>query len=116
MDLFKEYTQMLEEFIERELKMRIDDFVMDDFLAILAEYSSELEGEIFELLLTMTDFDHFKEFMLDCRNGDETELGIDFSLKGDGLCANDLGDGSSKNMSQSEDPSNDKSNVFLKLL
>ena len=116
MDLFQEYTSMLESVIERELKMRIADFEMDDFLALLTDYyhSSEYkqtknnnnnnnnnndnndgaqcfqeeertESEIFELLLTMTDFDHFKEFMLDCRNGDETELGVDFSLKGDGL-------------------------------
>ena len=86
MDLFSSYTTLLEDVIERELKTRIADFDMEGFLTLLmSEYStSELENnEIFELLLTLADFEHFKDFMLGCKTAsDASDLGVDFSLRG----------------------------------
>ena len=88
------YTSMLEEIIERELKSRIEDFEMESFLALLISETSEEElqgNEIFELLLTITDFEHFKDFMLGCRAASlNSDLGVDFALKPTPVTIHDL--------------------------
>lgn len=88
------YTSMLEEIIERELKSRIDDFDMESFLALLMTElpEEELQGnEIFELLLTIMDFEHFKEFMLGCKTADSnSDLGVDFALKPTSVTIHDI--------------------------
>ena len=90
--LFQEYTKMLEEFIEGELEQRIENFCMKDFIkgkfrdqktivipacwipplffdffsfSELEERKLDLEGEVFDMLFTLTDFLAFKEMFLD---------------------------------------------------
>ena len=55
---------------------------MESFLSHLSRQRKDLEGEIFEMLLTFTDFEAFKEMMVDYRNEKEGR-GIDLS---DGIC------------------------------
>mgnify|MGYP002042081990 CR=1 FL=1 len=89
---FQEYTKMLEEFIEGELEQRIENFCMKDFIkgkfrdqktivipacwippfffdffsfSELEERKLDLEGEVFDMLFTLTDFLAFKEMFLD---------------------------------------------------
>ena len=61
-------------------------FSMSSFLSELSRQRKELEGEIFEMLLTFTDFEAFKEMMLDYRN-DKEGRGIDLS---DGICVTSM--------------------------
>ena len=65
---------------------RMADFSMASFLSQLSRQRKELEGEIFEMLLTFTDFEAFKEMMVDYRNEKEGR-GIDLSS---GICVTSL--------------------------
>lgn len=81
-DIHQNYIQSLEHFMEQELASRIPGFSMESFLSHLSRQRKDLEGEIFEMLLTFTDFEAFKEMMVDYRNEKEGR-GIDLS---DGIC------------------------------
>ncbi|XP_038070055.1 ADP-ribosylation factor-like protein 2-binding protein [Patiria miniata] len=69
-DIFKEYNLLIEKYIEDQLTARIPGFDMKDFSKQL-EKRNNLEGEIFEILLTFTDFMTFKEMFLDFRAAKE---------------------------------------------
>ncbi|XP_051169731.1 ADP-ribosylation factor-like protein 2-binding protein isoform X2 [Leptopilina boulardi] len=67
MDIFNDYNRDIETFLENNLKKVIPNFSMTTFLKQLSNKKSELEGEIFEILLAFTDFLAFKEMILDYR-------------------------------------------------
>lgn len=59
-----EYVSLVEKHLDSALKRQVKGFRMDQFLETLVERKEELEGEIFELLLTFDDFLEFKQLML----------------------------------------------------
>jgi len=65
MDIFQGYTKAVEEFIEEELEKRIPEFNMRTFIQELESRRADLDGEVFDLLFTLTDFLAFKEMMID---------------------------------------------------
>ncbi|XP_057329727.1 ADP-ribosylation factor-like protein 2-binding protein [Microplitis mediator] len=65
MNIFEEYHKTIENYIETNLKKIIPEFSMESLLKYLSDYSSELEGEVFEILYALTDFLAFKEMVLD---------------------------------------------------
>ncbi len=66
-DIHREYLTIIEDFILNKIKRSQPDFNLDLFMKQLESRQEELEGEIFEFLLTFTDFLAFKEWMLDHR-------------------------------------------------
>ncbi|TGZ70318.1 hypothetical protein CRM22_003276 [Opisthorchis felineus] len=60
-----EYVDTVEKFLEEQLRCQIPSFNMEDFLNRMSENKGDLDGEIFEMLYTFTDFVSFKEMMLD---------------------------------------------------
>ncbi|XP_072169354.1 ADP-ribosylation factor-like protein 2-binding protein [Diadema setosum] len=77
-DIFNQYTSLIEKYIEEQLVARIPAFCMDEFLKQLAKRKDKLEGEIFEILFTFSDFLAFKELMLDFKadkEGTSIDLG-----------------------------------------
>ncbi|GFN92400.1 ADP-ribosylation factor-like protein 2-binding protein [Plakobranchus ocellatus] len=64
-DIHKEYISLIESYLETELKKRLPEFCMLEFSQQLQSRKKELEGEIFEILLTFSDFMAFKEMLLD---------------------------------------------------
>nr|XP_054748952.1 ADP-ribosylation factor-like protein 2-binding protein [Lytechinus pictus] len=80
-DLFNQYTKLIEKYIEEQLTARIPAFCMEEFLKQLTKRKDNLEGEIFEILYTFSDFLAFKELMLDYK-ADKEGTCIDM---GDGL-------------------------------
>ena len=50
--------------MENNLKKRIENFSMEEFMKDLMSRREELDGEIFEILLTFEDFLEFKQLML----------------------------------------------------
>ncbi|XP_005101053.2 ADP-ribosylation factor-like protein 2-binding protein [Aplysia californica] len=77
-DIHKEYISLIETYLDSELKKRIPDFSMPEFSKQLQERRKELEGEIFEILLTFSDFMAFKEMLLDYKADKEGKT-IDLS-------------------------------------
>nr|XP_018905204.1 PREDICTED: ADP-ribosylation factor-like protein 2-binding protein isoform X2 [Bemisia tabaci] len=71
MDIFQEYTNMIEIFIENELNKKIPNFFMQSFIQELIERKNDLDGEVFEMLFTLTDFIAFKQMILDYKAVDE---------------------------------------------
>ncbi|PNF26080.1 ADP-ribosylation factor-like protein 2-binding protein [Cryptotermes secundus] len=65
MDIFKEYIDIIEKHIETHLMMNIPNFSMEKFIEQLQTRRSELDGEVFEILFTFSDFTAFKEMFLD---------------------------------------------------
>ncbi|XP_029178863.1 ADP-ribosylation factor-like protein 2-binding protein [Nylanderia fulva] len=66
-DIFNEYNKTVEMYIEDYLKKVMPQFTIDILLHQLNEKQAELEGEVFEVLSTITDFLAFKEMFLDYR-------------------------------------------------
>jgi len=64
-EIYQLYTSAVEDFIEAELEKRVPDFRMKDFVKDLEAKRAELDGEVFEMLFTLTDFLAFKEMMID---------------------------------------------------
>lgn len=83
MEIFKEYTDVVEKYIENHLKRNMKDFNMDVFTSQLQERKDDLEGEVFEILFTFTDFLVFKEMFLDykaVKEGRVADLGLNIHV------------------------------------
>lgn len=76
--IFQEYVNLLEKYIEQQLIERIPAFNMATFTTSLQQHKDEISGDIFDMLLTFTDFLAFKEMFLDYRMEKEGH-GLDFS-------------------------------------
>ncbi|XP_047144049.1 ADP-ribosylation factor-like protein 2-binding protein [Hydra vulgaris] len=63
--IFNEYVSMIEKHIESELVLRLPKFDMSEFMKILPARRNEVSEELFEMLLSLTDFLIFKELILD---------------------------------------------------
>ncbi|XP_071423491.1 ADP-ribosylation factor-like protein 2-binding protein isoform X3 [Pithys albifrons albifrons] len=66
-DIFNEYISLVEKYIEEKLLDRIRGFDMVAFTVSLEQHKDEMPGDIFDLLLTFTDFLAFKEMFLEYR-------------------------------------------------
>uniref|UniRef100_A0A8D3AMF0 ADP-ribosylation factor-like protein 2-binding protein n=1 Tax=Scophthalmus maximus TaxID=52904 RepID=A0A8D3AMF0_SCOMX len=65
--IFNEYVDLLEGRLEQQVMERIPGFNMNTFTELLMQHKEEVAGDIFDLLLTFTDFMAFKEMFLDYR-------------------------------------------------
>ncbi|XP_004069877.1 ADP-ribosylation factor-like protein 2-binding protein [Oryzias latipes] len=63
--IFNEYVGLLEKHLEQKLMERIPNFNMNTFTELLMQHKDEVQGDIFDTLLTFTDFLAFKEMFLD---------------------------------------------------
>ncbi|KAK4879894.1 hypothetical protein RN001_008040 [Aquatica leii] len=64
-DIFKKYNETIEKYIENQLTEKIENFDMNSLEEELKKRRNELDGEIFEILTTFTDFLAFKEKFMD---------------------------------------------------
>ncbi|KAI1890019.1 hypothetical protein AGOR_G00168890 [Albula goreensis] len=78
MPIFQEYIELLEKHIEQQLVERIPGFSMNSFIRSLEQHKEEVSGDIFDMLLTFTDFLAFKEMFLDYR-AEREGRGLDLS-------------------------------------
>ncbi|OAF64648.1 ADP-ribosylation factor-like protein 2-binding protein [Intoshia linei] len=81
--IHNEYIDIIEKYIERMLRSRIENFEIKDFFEELSQRSESLEGEIFEILSTFSDFMAFKDMILDYKasqKGDAIDLSIGIQI------------------------------------
>ncbi|XP_054567177.1 ADP-ribosylation factor-like protein 2-binding protein isoform X2 [Eptesicus fuscus] len=76
--IFNEYISLVEKYIEEQLLERIPGFNMAAFTTTLQHHRDEVAGDIFDMLLTFTDFLAFKEMFLDYR-AEKEGRGLDLS-------------------------------------
>ncbi|KAL3901401.1 MAG: hypothetical protein SGCHY_000623 [Lobulomycetales sp.] len=71
--IFESYVQLMEGFIENYLKNHLSWFSMGDFLKSLESKKGkvELEGDVFDVLGSLGDFQLFKEAILDFKREQE---------------------------------------------
>ena len=67
MSVFKEYTDQTEHFIHLKLSEAIPDFSMDRFMKQLETRKDEIDETLMDLLLSLSEFESFKEMMLFAR-------------------------------------------------
>ena len=65
--IFNTYTSTIEAHINTQLGEMIDDFSMERFIALLDTRKDQIEEQIYDLLLSFSDFESFKEMMLFAR-------------------------------------------------
>ncbi|XP_041125488.1 ADP-ribosylation factor-like protein 2-binding protein isoform X1 [Polyodon spathula] len=92
--IFNEHIDLLEKYIEQQLTERMPGFSMSAFTTSLQQHKDEIAGDIFDMLLTFTDFLAFKEMFLDYRAEKE---GRGFDLSG-GLVVRSLTTSSSASL------------------
>eukprot|EP00667_Euglena_gracilis_P026300 EG_transcript_31508 len=63
-DIHLKYVQEIERYIERTLREEIEGFDMATFASLLQSRKEEVTGDIWDLLVSFTDFLTFKELML----------------------------------------------------
>ncbi|KAE8296615.1 ADP-ribosylation factor-like protein 2-binding protein [Larimichthys crocea] len=76
--IFNEYVDLLEKHLEQQLMEKIPGFSMNIFIDLLMQHKDEVPGDIFDMLLTFTDFMAFKEMFLEYRTEKEGR-GLDLS-------------------------------------
>ncbi|CAH8601800.1 unnamed protein product [Schistosoma bovis] len=64
-EIHEKYIDTVERVLEEQLCQRIPHFSMRSFIDGLVSNYSSLDGEVFEMLYTFTDFLAFKEMMID---------------------------------------------------
>lgn len=65
--IFNEYVNLLEKHLEQKLLERIPEFNMNTFIQLLMQHKEEVSADIFDMLLSFTDFMVFKEMFLEYR-------------------------------------------------
>ena len=70
MDIFQKYQSEIEKYIEERL-VNVD---MNKFTRMLSERQNEIDGPLFEMLLSFTDFQIFKELMLSYNGGIDLQV------------------------------------------
>eukprot|EP00756_Hemistasia_phaeocysticola_P061544 Hpha_TRINITY_DN5009_c0_g1::TRINITY_DN5009_c0_g1_i2::g.94119::m.94119 len=62
--IFRRWEALMEECVHQRLQREIPGFEMEAFLEILADRGEEVSGDVWELLLSLTNFGAFKQRML----------------------------------------------------
>ncbi|XP_061577283.1 ADP-ribosylation factor-like protein 2-binding protein [Cololabis saira] len=65
--IFNEYVDLVEKHLEQLLMERIPGFNMNTFFELFVQHKEEVPGDIFDMLLTFTDFLAFKAMFLEYR-------------------------------------------------
>eukprot|EP00274_Cyanoptyche_gloeocystis_P005538 CAMPEP_0196667802 /NCGR_PEP_ID=MMETSP1086-20130531/65280_1 /TAXON_ID=77921 /ORGANISM="Cyanoptyche gloeocystis , Strain SAG4.97" /LENGTH=391 /DNA_ID=CAMNT_0042005161 /DNA_START=88 /DNA_END=1264 /DNA_ORIENTATION=- len=64
-DIFNSYVDLLEKYIEQRLAASVPDFSMEEFMKVLSSRGeNEMSADVFDMLLSLGDFDNFKDMML----------------------------------------------------
>lgn len=66
--LFNDYTELIEGYIIARLTREVPNFSMDEFGSMLGTRTDEITGDVFDMLMSFTDFTEFKDLMLSYKN------------------------------------------------
>ncbi|KAI8805211.1 the ARF-like 2 binding protein BART-domain-containing protein [Cladochytrium replicatum] len=71
MDYFKEYMSALDKFIDKRLKKKLSWFSMPKFIASVQSRQDQIDGDVFDVLMSLGDFTAFKETVLSFKQEQE---------------------------------------------
>ncbi|KAL7749474.1 hypothetical protein RI367_005028 [Sorochytrium milnesiophthora] len=84
MDAFKQYVTLIEDMVEQFLRSRVPSFDMAQFLEMIKSRPDQVDGDVFEVLSSLGDFNLFKELVLSYKKEKE---GAGFDLSGLIVCS-----------------------------
>ncbi|KAL3660234.1 hypothetical protein V7S43_014765 [Phytophthora oleae] len=64
MDIFQQYTDLIETFIERRLREKLEYCSMEELCIQIQEHEDEIPLDVIDVLLSSSDFEEFKSLML----------------------------------------------------
>lgn len=67
MEIFNNYKEVIETYIEERLGEMIEGFNMDEYAELLPDRKDEIDDQLLELLISFSDFSTFKELMISYR-------------------------------------------------
>ena len=70
MEIFQKYQNEVEKYIGEKLR----DVKMDQFFEILMRRQNEIDGPLFEMMLSLSDFQVFKDLMISYNSGEVLEI------------------------------------------
>ena len=73
--VFQQFQKRTEEAIDVGLRARLPWFDMEAFLGMMASRADELHSDVFDVLMTLADFEEFKELMLSFKDQAAFERG-----------------------------------------
>lgn len=76
----------MESYIKTELMAAIDGFDMQQFMDQLAERRDEVTGEVFDILLGLSDFEEFKGMMIAYKRGRGVNIQLDINFSNHETC------------------------------
>lgn len=76
--IFNEYVNLLEKYLEQQLMWRIPNFNINSFMELLLQNKDDVPADIFDMLFSFTDFMAFKEMFLDYK-AEKEGRGLDMS-------------------------------------
>lgn len=79
MTIFQQYVDTIERYIETQLQ----DINFQEFSEMIQKRPDEIDGPLFEMLLSFSEFPTFKEMMLAHKN--QTQGGNDFLMIGNSM-------------------------------
>lgn len=81
-DIFKEYTSILDNYLVKELNKRIKNLDMEKVMKYLIDNKDKeiLNEELLEMLLSFSDFNVFKEMMIDFKISKESNLNMNIDV------------------------------------
>ena len=82
--IFDEYTETLEDKMMGHLDRSVEGFDATEFFDMMESREGQLDGDVFDLLMTLTSFEAFKELMLDYKREAEGEGGAEAGATDDG--------------------------------
>ena len=82
--IFDEYTETLEDKMMGHLDRSVEGFDATEFFDMMESREGQLDGDVFDLLMTLTSFEAFKELMLDYKREAEGEGGAERGATDDG--------------------------------
>ncbi len=80
MPIFNSWTALIEKHLELSLAARIPNFKMEDFMKVVPSREDQIDPELYDMLLSLGDFQTFKEEMLMAKSasGGSVDLGNAF--------------------------------------
>lgn len=64
-DIFHKWVDLIETTVENHLKQAVDNFSMEELMRMLEEREGQVDGPIFDMLLSFGEFTNFKELVLE---------------------------------------------------
>jgi ADP-ribosylation factor 2-binding protein len=91
--IFDEYTETLEAAMMGHLDESVEGFDAAEFFDALEQREGQLDGDVFDLLTTLTSFEAFKELMLDYKREADRVGGVGDEGEGEAGEAGEAGEG-----------------------